>query len=327
MTGKSAAAAKERSDAAARGEGNRLEKTRLTQMLGEERVRVKEPMALHTTFRIGGPADYYVSVKNAEELQRVLACLKEEGEPWYILGRGSNLLVGDGGWHGCVIALDRMDDIAVEGNVITAMAGASLAQAAQAAREHGLTGLEFASGIPGSVGGALVMNAGAYGGSMDQVVREVTLLQDGEVRSLPAEEMHFAYRHSLFKETSAVALGCRMELQPGNPEEILAKMQELAAKRREKQPLEYPSAGSTFKRPEGMFAGKLIMDAGLRGFRIGDAQVSEKHCGFVVNRGRATAEEVREVIRSVQAKVEEQFGVHLEEEVIYLGEFSSVQTS
>ncbi len=296
-------------------------------MLGAEQVRVNEPMALHTTFRIGGPADFYVSVRNTEELRKVLACLKEEEVPWYILGRGSNLLVGDGGFRGCVIALDRMDGIAVEGRCITAMAGASLAQTAQAAREHGLTGLEFASGIPGSVGGALVMNAGAYDGSMDQVVREVTLLQDGEVRTLPAKELHFAYRHSLFKETSAIALGCRMELQPGNPEDILAGMQELAVRRREKQPLEYPSAGSTFKRPEGMFAGKLIMDAGLRGFRIGGAQVSEKHCGFVVNRGGATAEDVRAVIRSVQEKVEEQFGVHLEEEVIYLGEFRSVQTS
>ena len=255
-------------------------------------MRVQEPLALHTTFRIGGPADYYVTVGNTEELQAVLACLQEESEPWYLLGRGSNLLVGDGGFRGCVIAMDGMNEIAAEGNGITAQAGASLAQAAQIAREHGLTGLEFASGIPGSIGGALVMNAGAYDGSMDLVVREVTLLQEGRVRTVPAGEMKFSYRHSLLKEISAIALSCRMELKPGNPEQILAKMQDFAARRKDRQPLEYPSAGSTFKRPEGMFAGKLIMDAGLRGFRIGGAQVSEKHCGFVINKDHASAADV-----------------------------------
>ena len=253
---------------------------------------MQEPLALHTTFRIGGPADYYVTVGNTEELQAVLACLQEESEPWYLLGRGSNLLVGDGGFRGCVISMDGMNEISAEESCITAQAGASLAQAAQTAREHGLAGLEFASGIPGSIGGALVMNAGAYDGSMDLVVKEVTLLQEGRVRTVPAGKMKFSYRHSLLKEIPAIALSCRMELKPESPEQILAKMQDFAARRKDKQPLEYPSAGSTFKRPEGMFAGKLIMDAGLRGFRIGGAQVSEKHCGFVINRDHATAADV-----------------------------------
>lgn len=282
---------------------------------------MQEPLALHTTFRIGGPADYYVTVGNTEELQAVLACLQEESEPWYLLGRGSNLLVGDGGFRGCVISMDGMNEISAEESCITAQAGASLAQAAQTAREHGLAGLEFASGIPGSIGGALVMNAGAYDGSMDLVVKEVTLLQEGRVRTVPAGEMKFSYRHSLLKEIPAIALSCRMELKPGSPEQILAKMQDFAARRKDKQPLEYPSAGSTFKRPEGMFAGKLIMDAGLRGFRIGGAQVSEKHCGFVINRDHATAADVRGVIEAVRRKVQETAGVRLEEEVIYLGEF------
>ena len=298
-----------------------VDEKRLIEILGEDNVRVQEPMALHTTFRIGGCADYYVSVKNAEELQRVLMCLQEEKEPWYLLGRGSNLLVGDGGYRGCVIALDGMNEIAVEGNRITAGAGALLSQVSLAAKEHGLTGMEFAAGIPGTVGGALVMNAGAYDGSMDMVVREVTCLEQGEIKTIPAREMKFSYRHSLLKEVPAIALGCSIELKKGDPKEILAKMQDFAARRREKQPLEYPSAGSTFKRPEGMFAGKLIMDAGLRGFRIGGAQVSEKHCGFVINKDHASAADVRKVIEAVRTKVEETSGVWLEEEVLYLGEF------
>ena len=294
---------------------------RLKELLGNENVREKEPMALHTSFRIGGPADWYVSVGNVEQLQKVLQYLEEKKEPWFLLGRGSNLLVGDLGYRGCVISMDGMNDIRVDGNCITAQAGAPLARVSQLAMENGLTGLEFASGIPGSVGGALVMNAGAYDGSMDLVVREVTVLLDGQIQTLPAEEMHFAYRHSMFKETNAIALETRMELQAGDREQILAKMQDFAARRRDKQPLEYPSAGSTFKRPEGMFAGKLIMDAGLRGYTVGGAQVSEKHCGFVINKDHATAADVRNVIEDVRAKVQEAFGVRLEEEVIYLGEF------
>ncbi len=295
--------------------------TQLQELLGKENVREKEPMSLHTSFRIGGPAEYYVSVQNVEQLQALLQYLDKIREPWYILGRGSNLLVGDRGYDGCVISMDGMSDIRIEGNTITAQAGAALARVSQLAMENGLTGLEFASGIPGSVGGALVMNAGAYDGSMDLVVREVTLLQDGVIRTVSAEEMHFGYRHSLFKEISAIALETRMELQPGSKDAVLAKMQDFAARRRDKQPLEYPSAGSTFKRPEGMFAGKLIMDAGLRGFTIGGAQVSEKHCGFVINKDHASAANVRALIEAVRDKVQETAGVYLEEEVIYLGEF------
>ncbi len=334
----------------------------LTEIVGAENVRVNEPMARHTSFRIGGPADYFVRVTGLAELQRLLQYLRAEGEPWYVLGRGTNLLVGDGGYRGCVITMNGLtaasvtdtapeltgenaqeaqtgdsnaegfrtgcldvgsfDAIHVEGGCITAGAGASLAKVARAAWENGLTGLEFAAGIPGTVGGALVMNAGAYDGSMDLVVREAAVLMpDGSVRQMTAEELRFGYRRSVFKEIPAIALQARMELQPGDPEAIQAKMKDFAGRRRDKQPLEYPSAGSTFKRPEGMFAGKLIMDAGLRGFAVGDAAVSEKHCGFVVNKGNASAADVRAVIAGVQQKVLEQFGVQLEEEVIYLGEF------
>ncbi len=316
----------------------------LESIAGRGRVLAGEPMARHTSFRIGGPADYYISVTRRSILQELLHYLEEREEPWFILGRGTNLLVGDGGVHGCVITMsaqktlpatdtsmqqeeetqtgDDLTSLRLEGNTLVAGAGASLAAAAQLARRHGLSGLEFAGGIPGSVGGALVMNAGAYDGSMDMVVCEVTArMPDGSVQTIPAKDLHLGYRHSVFKEIPAIVLEATLELHPADPEEIGTKMAEFARRRREKQPLEYPSAGSTFKRPEGMFAGKLIMDAGLRGFSAGDAAVSEKHCGFVVNRGNASAAEVRSVIAAVQRKVQEMAGVRLEEEVIYLGEF------
>ncbi len=317
---------------------------KLESIAGEGRVLRGEPMARHTSFRIGGPADYYICVTRRSVLQELLRYLEEREEPWFILGRGTNLLVGDGGVHGCVITMntqgtmpatdtaeqkeeeteptDDLTSLRLEGSTMIAGAGASLAAAAQLARRNGLSGLEFAGGIPGSVGGALVMNAGAYDGSMDMVVAEVTArMPDGSLQTIPVEKLHFGYRHSLFKEIPAIVLEMVLELHPADPEEIGAKMAEFARRRREKQPLEYPSAGSTFKRPEGMFAGKLIMDAGLRGFSAGDAAVSEKHCGFVVNRGNASAAEVRSVIAAVQQKVQEMAGVQLEEEVIYLGEF------
>lgn len=318
----------------------------LESIAGKGRVLAGEPMARHTSFRIGGPADYYICVTRRSVLQELLDYLEEKEEPWFILGRGTNLLVGDVGVHGCVITMsaqktlpvtdtseqqeaepqtetgDDLTSLRLEGNTLVAGAGVSLAAAAQLARRHGLSGLEFAGGIPGSVGGALVMNAGAYDGSMDMVVSEVTArMPDGSIQTIPAQELHLGYRHSVFKEIPAIVLEATLELHPADPEEIGAKMTEFARRRREKQPLEYPSAGSTFKRPEGLFAGKLIMDAGLRGFSAGDAAVSEKHCGFVVNRGNASAAEVRSVIAAVQQKVQEMTGVRLEEEVIYLGEF------
>ena len=318
---------------------------RLQELLGEENVRVHEPMAQHTSMRVGGPADLFVRVGSLAQLQAVLELLKRENLPWYVLGKGTNLLVGDKGYRGCIITMNGITDrpvtdtgrekpsqeeeasadfqsIRVEENRITAGAGASLAQVAQTAYRHGLTGLEFAAGIPGSVGGGLVMNAGAYDGSMDLVVEEATLwMPDGKVMQVPKKDLRLGYRRSVLKELPAIALEVRMQLQPGDPEQIAEKMRDFAERRRSRQPLEYPSAGSTFKRPEGLFAGKLIMDAGLAGFSIGGAQVSEKHCGFVINKDHATAAEIRAVIAAVQQKVWETAGVRLEEEVIYLGEF------
>lgn len=315
---------------------------RLRELLGEENVREQEPMAQHTSFRVGGPADLFVRVGKLAQLQDILALLDQNGTPWYMLGKGTNLLVGDRGYRGCIITMngnlekpvtdtakespeEKAEDlrkIAVEGCVITAGAGASLAQTAQTARKMGLTGLEFAAGIPGSVGGGLVMNAGAYDGSMDLVVEEATLLMpDGKVMTVPKGDLRLGYRRSVLKEIPAIALQVKMKLEKGDSADIAAKMQDFAERRRSRQPLEYPSAGSTFKRPEGMFAGKLIMDAGLAGFSVGGAQVSEKHCGFVINKDHATAADVRAVIAAVQQKVWEKAGVRLEEEVIYLGDF------
>lgn len=288
----------------------------------------QEPMADHTSFGVGGPADYFVSVQTKGQLQAVLDCLREAGEPYFILGKGTNLLVGDRGYRGAVVCLagagsgSDLGSITVTGNRIRAGAGAALTSVSQAAREHSLTGLEFASGIPGSVGGALVMNAGAYGGDMAQVVRSARLLMpDGAVREWPAEDLRFSYRRSVLREIPAVALEAVFELEAGDPDAIRDKMQDFAARRRDRQPLEFRSAGSAFKRPEGHYAGQLIEEAGLRGYTVGDACVSEKHCGFVINRGHATAADIRRVISDVQLRVLEHSGVKLEPEVIFLGDF------
>lgn len=301
----------------------------ISQLLGEENVLRNEPMASHTSFRVGGPADYLLRIGSRRHLIQVLGILRDAQEPWYLLGRGTNLLVGDGGYRGCMIMLTGPELTGVsfrpgqDGRVyVQAGAGETLSALALTARDHSLTGLEFAAGIPGSLGGAIVMNAGAYGGSMDQIVTAVCLLMpDDTVQRLPAQEMHFGYRHSLLKEQSAVVLGAELSLPAGDPVQIAETMKELGRQRSEKQPLEYPSAGSTFKRPEGMYAGKLIMDAGLRGYGVGGAAVSEKHCGFVINKGGASAADVRAVIEAVRQRVYETFGVVLEEEVISIGEF------
>lgn len=284
-------------------------------------LRLREPMRAHTTFRIGGEADVFVS-PGREELAEVLAIAKEEQVPVTIIGNGSNLLVGDKGIRGLVVEIGAaMADISVEGNQVTAGAGALLSQAAGKALQAGLGGMEFAAGIPGSVGGAVTMNAGAYGGEMRDILRQVTVMtREGHLRQLEVEELDLSYRHSCISEKDYIVIEAVFALTPKPKEEIRARMTDLAGRRREKQPLEYPSAGSTFKRPEGYFAGKLIMDAGLRGYRIGDAQVSEKHCGFVINRGNATAEEVKTLMRDVQNKVYEQYGVTLEPEVRLIGE-------
>ena len=296
---------------------------KLQNLIGEAKVLVNEPMASHTTFRIGGPADYFVMPETVEELAAVLKLCKEEAMPYFILGNGSNLLVGDKGFRGVVIQLYKnFDGIVLEGTKITAKAGAMLIRVAKEAGRAGLTGLEFASGIPGTIGGAMVMNAGAYGGEMKDVVTAVTILtKDGEIKTLSGEEMNFRYRGSVVEDEGYIVLEAVMELKEGNLEEIQVRMDELSVQRKTKQPIEYPSAGSTFKRPEGYFAGKLIQDAGLRGYQVGGAQVSEKHCGFVINAGGATAADVMNLMKDVSDKVNAQFGVTLEPEVKRIGEF------
>ena len=289
----------------------------------EENILVDEPMSRHTTFRTGGPASCFIRIGSVEQLQQMLTYLNKLEQEYYIVGNGSNLLVSDKGYNGVILSMTgAYNQIECRGNIITAGAGAVNSQVAAVARDNSLTGFEFAAGIPGTIGGALVMNAGAYGGEMKQVVKTVDILNpEGEIMTLDNETMEFGYRTSAVKNTRHIIIQTTLELQKGNQEEIKATMEDLAARRRDKQPLEYGSAGSTFKRPEGHFAGKLIQDAGLRGESIGDAQVSEKHCGFIINRGNASASEVYELIKRVQARVYENSGINLETEVIMLGEF------
>lgn len=292
--------------------------------LGEQvEILVAEPMKNHTTFRIGGPADALALPKTPEEVAEVVHFCHEHAQPYYVLGNGSNLLVSDEGYRGLVLQLYRnFNDIQVNGETITVQSGAMLAAVARTAYQTGLTGLEFASGIPGTIGGAVVMNAGAYGGEMKNVLKEVTVLtKEGEVLVIPAKALELGYRTSVIPKNGWIVLGVVLQLKKGDQEQILARMEELKEQRITKQPLDLPSAGSTFKRPEGYFAGKLIMDAGLRGFTVGGAQVSEKHCGFVVNRGNATAADVWELICEVKRRVKEMTGVELEPEVKLLGDF------
>ena len=298
-------------------------KQKFCREFGSDRVLLEEPMKRHTTFRIGGPAEVFVMPGNLEEVQRILEICRTEDLPYFILGNGSNLLVSDKGYQGVVVQLYRnFGQIRVEDSRIYAQAGALLSGIAAAAREASLTGFEFAGGIPGTLGGAVVMNAGAYGGEMKDVLKEVTVLTpEGGVLTLQADELHMGYRTSVIKEAGYIVLEAVISLEKGDQEEIRSRMQELAGMRTSKQPLSYPSAGSTFKRPEGYFAGKLIMDSGLRGYQVGGAQVSEKHCGFVINTGNATAKDVTTLMSDVQRIVMEKFGVKLEPEVKFLGEF------
>jgi UDP-N-acetylmuramate dehydrogenase len=295
--------------------------TELQELLGAEQIHWSEPMKNHTTFRAGGCARCLAEPRDAEEIRAIIRYCREENLPYYVIGNGSNLLVSDEGYDGVIIQIYKnMAQAKIESNRMILQAGLLLVRAANLARREGLTGLEFASGIPGTVGGAMVMNAGAYGGEMKDVVRRVTVLtREGEIRSYTGEEMAFGYRTSRIAAEGSVVLEAELELEKDEPEKIQSRMDELKEKRIAKQPLEYASAGSTFKRPEGYFAGKLIEDAGLRGFRIGDAQVSEKHCGFVINRGEATASQIAELIREVQKRVYEHSGVHLETEVKFVG--------
>lgn len=294
------------------------------EIFGNNRVLFDEPMSQHTTFRIGGPADVFVMPENYEQIREVLRLCKEEKLPFFVLGNGSNLLVSDSGYRGVIIQMDRnMEEIRLDGEEIHACAGALLSSVAVAARNASLTGFEFAGGIPGTIGGAAVMNAGAYGGELKDVLKEVTVMtREGEILTIPVDKLEMGYRTSIIKTAGYLVLEAVISLKKGDEEKIRAVMKELSERRTEKQPLDYPSAGSTFKRPEGYFAGKLIMDSGLRGYRAGGAQVSEKHCGFVINAGGATAEDVRSLMDHVIRVVREKYGVTLEPEVKFLGDFN-----
>ena len=276
-----------------------------------------EPLSAHCTFRIGGPADLFVMPRDEDQLCQAVQFCKQAEIRYYLLGNGSNILFADEGFSGVVIDVSALgSDIAVEGNMLTAGAGVRLAVLCRAALEHGLSGLEFAYGIPGTVGGAVYMNAGAYGGEMKDVLTTVRYLAaEGEVREVPAAELDLRYRHSIFEENSGCILSAQFHLQPGNAADIRAKMDELMAKRVEKQPLDKPSAGSTFKRPAGAFAAALIDQCGLRGYRHGGAAVSDKHCGFVVNLGGATCADVLALCDEVRAIVKEKTGYDLEKEI------------
>lgn len=296
--------------------------TELQNVMGGSGIFMEEPMKKHTTFRVGGPADVLVQ-PDETALAAILALCRRYNVSYSFIGNGSNLLVGDKGIRGVVIEMtDPMGNIEVDGTKITAQAGAMLSKIANTAASNGLGGMEFAAGIPGSVGGAVVMNAGAYGGEMKDIIEKVYVLdENGAQLELDRDALDLGYRHSCIPEKKYIVTKVVLELVPRNEAEIRSEMKELNEKRAEKQPLQYPSAGSTFKRPEGYFAGKLIMDAGLRGYQVGGAQVSEKHCGFVINKGDATAADICQLMRDVSDKVQAQFGVVLEPEVKMIGEF------
>lgn len=296
--------------------------TELQNVMGGSGIFMEEPMKKHTTFRVGGPADVLVQ-PDETALAAILALCRQYHVSYSFIGNGSNLLVGDKGIRGVVIEMtDPMGNIEVDGTKITAQAGAMLSKIANTAASNGLGGMEFVAGIPGSVGGAVVMNAGAYGGEMKDIIEKVYVLdENGAQLELDRDALDLGYRHSCIPEKKYIVTKVVLELVPRNEAEIRSEMKELNEKRAEKQPLQYPSAGSTFKRPEGYFAGKLIMDAGLRGYQVGGAQVSEKHCGFVINKGDATAADICQLMRDVSDKVQAQFGVVLEPEVKMIGEF------
>ncbi|MBQ3558617.1 MAG: UDP-N-acetylmuramate dehydrogenase [Agathobacter sp.] len=295
---------------------------KLAELVSKEAILENEPMSKHTTFRIGGNADVFVSPK-VSQVTDIISLAKQYDVPVTIVGNGSNLLVGDKGIRGLVLAFGKeAENIQLDGRCMTVSAGTILAKAAAEAAKNSLTGLEFAAGIPGSLGGAIVMNAGAYGGEMkDVVVSARVLTPELEIIELSKDELDLSYRHSCIPEKEYIVLEATLELEPGEETEIREKMADFKVRRVDKQPLEYPSAGSTFKRPEGYFAGKLIQDADLRGYQVGGAQVSEKHCGFVINTGDATAEDVIQLMEDVKKIVWDKFQVELVPEVKIMGEF------
>ena len=286
-------------------------------------VTEQEPMSRHTSFSIGGPADVFVQPATKEEIKNAIFCAKEAGVPFFVMGNGSNLLVSDEGFRGMIIQIGKnFQEISVQDTVIEVQAGALLSRTARVAWNAGLTGFEFAAGIPGTVGGAVMMNAGAYGSEMKNVLLWADVMdQDGNVKLMKNEELELGYRTSCLERLGLFTVRAAFKLTPGDPEVIRSQMEELARKRKEKQPLEYPSAGSTFKRPEGYFAGKLIEDAGLKGFSVGGAAVSEKHAGFVINKDHGTAADILGLCNEVKRRVKESSGVDLELEVKLLGEF------
>lgn len=310
---------------------NKMLSEALISMLGAGNVRTGELMKTHTTFRIGGAADYYVTPQAEKQIADVIAFLKKSDIKYIVIGNGSNILVSDEGFRGVVVELgdgfsdyeflqdsqDNSDEVLVK-----ASAGMKLTRLGNQLAANGIAGFEFATGIPGCIGGAVRMNAGAYSGEFKDILVSAKVIDDeGVIRELSADELELGYRTSIVAKSNMIVLEATLKLRKGEPDIIRNNISELAAKRRQKQPLEYPSAGSTFKRPEGYFAGKLIMDAGLRGYLVGEAQVSEKHCGFVINRGNATAADVRTLMQNVADIVEEKFGVRLEPEVKMIGEF------
>lgn len=294
----------------------------LLNIIDKNNIKIDEPMKKHISFRVGGPADILVKPNTEEELSALVKLIKKENIPYLIIGNGSNLLVKDGGIRGVVIELsDNFNNFEIHGNLINAQSGALLSIVGKAALREELKGFEFASGIPGTLGGALAMNAGAYGGEMKHIVKSVRLMDmDGNIHELTNEEMEFDYRKSILSRENYIVLSAVIELEKGNYDEIKEKMADFTQRRVTKQPLSLPSAGSTFKRPPGHFAGKLIEDSGLRGLTLRGAQVSEKHCGFVVNLGNATAKDLLDLMYVVKSTVNAKYGVMLEEEVKILGE-------
>ena len=293
----------------------------LYELIDRANIMIDEPMKNHTYFKVGGPADILVTPENIKEIQAVIKICKENGVKYYLIGNGSNLLVRDGGIRGVVIKLSKIDKIEVQGNKITAQSGATLYNVAEVALGSGLKGMEFASGIPGSIGGAAAMNAGAYDGEMSMIMESMLAIDDkGELLNLTNGEMELAYRSSAILKYGYTVVSVTLSLQVGDVVVIKARMDALAKRRSDMQPLEYPSAGSTFKRPDGYFAGKLIQDCGLKGTYVGGAQVSEKHSGFIINKKNASAKDILDLIQLVKREVEEKFGVQLHTEVKIWGE-------
>lgn len=288
---------------------------------GKGCVKQGEPMCQHTTFKVGGNADYFITPNSVEGIKNTIEVCKKYNIPYYVCGNGSNLLVSDEGFRGVILQIfHNLNQCEIEQGKIKVQAGMLLTKVAKRISEAGYTGMEFAVGIPGTIGGAVAMNAGAYGGEIKDVITKATVLnRDGQILVLNKEELKLGYRTSVVTQEEYILLEAEFELEQGKLEEIKALCEKNSKARIEKQPLEFPSAGSTFKRPEGYFAGKLIMDAGLRGYAIGDAQVSEKHCGFIINKGNATAKDVLDLIQYVQKKVMEEYQVRLETEVKMLG--------